>query len=846
MRTALIVLLGVGCVSKAEEGVYRDPTSLGDETTAGGITARLVSPAVATVLPEPQAKLVLSAYTADAAGLRITAQDVDGSTYPAKAFGEPGPSQRFEIDVPLLHGKNPVRVRMAETDGLRNRIVEISLVYEGDAPGVRFRVAPATDDGCLAPLAAQITSARRICVSGRVSPGRGEVSAIAVARDSEQVATTEANATFGFELDVEANSAVEIAVAVSDTEGRQTRWTQRLVQDSTPPSLAIPLAAGAPLRTEDNRAEIAGTAADNEGVRNVVIVSENGGSIEPRLDAEGRFVQTVQLEPGSNQFEVLATDIAGNETPGMVTIIRERLIRLGRAKSGGATQLRLDRRALEEILNPDAQRAIDVITLPLRRPVTEALRAIREPDRFGLDTSDWGPPEFNMANLLRMTPDTADLTGSSLEELLAIAPAVGLPSPRLLAQLLDIEPTETFLSLESLSEALVDRLIATHPAVVRSADGEPGLPLTMYDVLQNLTPVAARYGPQANHPGFLSGQSQSVVLEAGFLLTVPVESNIEVREGVDGSRGGKDFLFLIDDGATVTFDFLSDETTIVGIVDEPSVDLEFVVGESDRFLAAGNARNARPDPARDGFFRGAGQAFEVAPWLFEHIVAEAAYVQYAERFAPSFQNLLQYDAGSIANAAVLEWERGWVTITTSGGLGSPPSPAYAWGVLCEVAQLRLHEGGISEGQADLAFRLPDLPIGLNADDLVERLRPTLQAQEAELADRIINRDTIVANGVDFFWEPGGEQGWLFFVAPEDINGQYEYERPGFFADAALRTPTSTTAPLGTDDNTHHKLVPAAGQTHYFEDEAATVFRLDIVETSTDGLALRVTPAGGGS
>ena len=847
MRYVLAAFLMAGCVSKADEGVYRDPTSLGDETTAGGITAQLLAPQVAAVLSEPIATVVFSAYTADGSTLIVTGQDVDGSIYTGTAIGEPGVDQRFEMNVPLLHGKNPLRVRIAERDGVRNRLLEVSLVYDGPAPGVRYSVTPRAEDKCGAPLTANVTAARRLCVLGRLSLGAAAVSAVRVgAGEPGQVADVRAG-TFEAVIDMDADSANEIVVSVSDTEGRQTRVVRRIVQDNTPPTLAVPLAGDEPLRVERNRAEIDGTVTDDRGVGRVLIVSEVGNEVEAPLDADGRFVLVVQLEPGANRFDVVARDVAGNESRLRVSIVRERLIRLGRATSGGTTQLRLDRRALEEILSPDAQRAIEVITLSLRTPVVEALRAIREPERFGLDTSEWGPAEFNMANLLRMTPDTADLSGSSLEELLSIAPAVGLPSPRLLAQLLDIEPTETFLSLESLTEALLDRLIGTHPEVVRGDDGDPALRLTMFDVLQNLEPVAARFGPSGQHPGFLSGESRSMVLEPGFLLTVPVQSNIEVREGVDGSRGGKDFLFLVDrDSSTISFDFLSEETSIVGLVDEPTVDLQFAVGESDQFTVAGSAREARPDPEQTGFFRGSGEAFDALAWQFERIVAEAAYGQYALRFAPSYENLLQYDAGSIVNAAVLEWARGWVTITTSGGLGSPPEPTYAWDVLTEVAQLRLHEGGIPEGQADLAFRVAALPIGLNADDLIDTLRPTLQAQEAELASRIIDGDTVVASGVDFFWEPAGSTGFLFFVAPSDLGGGYPYERPGFFTDASLTTRSSTTGALGTNDTVHHKLVPVAGQSHFFEDDEAAVYRLDIVDVEPSGVTVRVIPVGGGS
>ena len=845
MRCALALLL-VGCMSPAEEGLYRDPTSLGDATTAGGITARLVAPRIADTQREPLAKLVLEAFTPDSSSLQVTAQDVEGTTYAATVLGEPGPSQRFELDVPLLHGDNPLRVAIREPFGTRSRILDVNLVYAGAAPGVRFTLAPVSADGCRSPFRADVTSEDQVCVRGRVSAGDDAIARVTVAIDASAVDATLNSGAFVQPRDVAFEGARDVVVSVADAGGLTTRVTRRLVRDVTPPRLEVPSASGPPQRTESNRAVISGRVSDASGIAGVSIVNEAGGEVEPRIEENGSFDWPVQLEPGSNAFEVVARDAAGNVAQVSVNIVRERLIRLGVAESGGATQLRLDRAALQEILTEDAQRSLEVVTISLRTAVIEALTAIREPERFGLDTTEWGPAEFNLANILRMTPDTVDLSGSSLEDLLTIAPLVGLPSPRLLAQLLDIEPTETFLSLERVADGILEGLIATHPEVVRGPDGDPALRLTMFDVLQNLAPVAPRFGPTGEHPGFLRGESRSAVLEPGFLLTVPVESNIDVRDGVDASRGGKDFLFLLDDDSAISIDFLSDASSIVGLVDEPVVDLQFVVGEDGRFLGPGAVREARPDSERAGFFRGAGESFAAARWAFEHIIAESAYLQYSQKFEPGYSNLLRYDAGSIEDAAVLDWDRGWVIITTSGGLGNPPNPAYAWDVLSEVAQLRLHEGGVPEGEADLAFRLEALPIGIDADGLVERLRPTLQAQEAALAARIINRESIVESGVDFFFETALERGLIYFVAPSDINGPYGYDKPGFFAEASLTTETSTLAGLGTTDTVHHKLIPVAGDSHFFADDEGVVYRLDVVNVSSRQIEVRVVPDGGGS
>ena len=144
------------------------------------------------------------------------------------------------------------------------------------------------------------------------------------------------------------------------------------------------------------------------------------------------------------------------------------------------------------------------------------------------------------------------------------------------------------------------------------------------------------------------------------------------------------------------------------MVDEPLVDLRFALSESPVFVGVSSTRGARPDPQHAGFARGDGGAFAASPWHLEHIVAEAAYRQFQPLYADtSYARTFRYDAGAIADAAVIDWDRGWVSIATSGNLGSPPAPTYFWDVLTEIAQLRLHDGGIAEGQANMDFLLRD-------------------------------------------------------------------------------------------------------------------------------------------
>ena len=842
----LSAILAFGCSTPVEPADYGDPTSLGEATTSSGITVQLLAPGVATELPSPVIKLVFSAYTEDAAPLELRVQDVMGSVYPVIASGLAGPGQRFEAEVPLLHGQNPFLVRIAENGGARSRVIETSFIYAGDNPGARFSLRPAVGGECLESLAGIVTSATHLCVHGQVTPGAAALASAEIVFDDVRVQAELRDGTFRVTGPIPTDRMFAIAVTVTDAAGNSTRVTRPVIQDATSPTLEVPLAVGEPIRTERTRAEITGVAEDDHGLARVTIENGAGGVVEAEVDVAGNFRRNVQLEPGTNRFTVVAEDHAGNAARMSLEIVRDRIIRLRVLAGGRESLLALDRRGLQEVLPESAQRDIEVATISLRTPVVEALRAIREPERFGLDTSGWGPAEQNMANLLRMTPDNADLADSSLEELLAIAPAVSLPSPRILAELLQIAPTDTILSLDTVADVVLDNIVATHPLTTRDENGDPAIQLSMHDVLRDLTPLAGRFGPNGPHPGFLSGSSRADILEPGFLLTVPARSNLEIREGIDASRGGKDFLFIGLPDGSLFLDFLSDKSTVVGLVDEPTVDLRFSLPENESFMRGGSVREARPDAERHGFFRGSGQAFGAPPWDIEHVIAEGAYRQFYRLYAPTFEANLRYSAGSINEALVIDWDRGWVDITTSGGIGDPPPPIYLWDVFAEVAQLRLHEGQIPEGQADVAFRVPELPVGITADSLIEQLRPTLQAQQAEIAQRIVSREALIGSQVDFYVVPSSSGLRLQFRGPQDGAGEVVHPTPGFFSDRELTNKISSTEPMGTDDITHEKLVPVVGMSAYFADETSGVFRIDIVEVNVDAVGVRVTPVRGGS
>ena len=612
------------------------------------------------------------------------------------------------------------------------------------------------------------------------------------------------------------------------------------VQDSTPPIVAIREPADGE-RTAAPDILVSGQWIDVNGVAELRVESSVGAPIA--LPVVEFFDVLVPLAPGENAVSVIATDVAGNVGRDERDVIRDRVVTLRGPRFDATTEIDLDRYALEALLTEEDRQAIELLRLELRPAIVAALRAIGDPSSHGVDTASWGTPEWNMWRLLNMTPDTADLRGTSLERMLAIGDAVGLPGPRLLAEIHDIAHTEVFLDVETLADVALEHLIGSHPNTERDGAGRVTVRVSLDDALRDMRPIGVRYGPNDGHPGFIDGETYAPTLEPAFLMSLSAESTLTEFDGLDLSTGTKDFMYRGDDTPAVRLDFDDPDTfAVVGLVDEPEMTLRFVIQESGRFFEAGRTRSYRP-AEEAGFFLGDGDAWGASPWLLERFVAEAAYARYHDAWADSgFRQTFTYDAGSIEDIARIEWDRGWVEITTAGGLGDPPPPAYVWDTLVEIAQVRLHDGGLEEGDANLAFELT-VPIGFTADELIASLRPSLEAQAETIAERLVGAGVRVVPRADIFVDTARSGALvLFFRAPEDTPEiAYPYERPGFYADEDLSDLRSTVDPLaGHDDRLHHKVAPAVGDVYFAADEVGDVFRIEIVGFDAAGLDVRVT------
>ncbi len=834
-----VAALSTGCGDAATPADYGDPTALDRGTVALGLYVRVVSPSPVEVLQTDAAELVVEAWPVDEAGeqvdvsVTVTVRVDDGTPRPALAAD----AGTYRVLVPLSPGTTPLRVRVVDDATGRLREVDYALQRAASGGWVRITGAAAPVDGaCPEPEASWPTavSSSTLCVWGEAS---GDVRAKA----ADEV-TAELDDSGAFEAIVALTPDTTQAVQVS-VDGASDEL--RIVQDATPPQLDVTEPASA-WRTGDAWLLVQGTAQDEgSGLLSLVVSSDAGGAVYvPALEA---WEAEVRLAVGAQVLTVTATDVAGNEATATLDVVREREIVLGAPQAGGGSAaLRLDRDGIAALYDEEAQRDLVLARLDLLPTLASALRALTDPERSGIDTSDWGTPEWTLWRLLNMTPDTADLRGTSFESMLTVAEAIGLPGPRLLADLFDLQVDQRFLSDDVIAAAILDGLVATHPEAKRDVDGNVVVDVTLYDALRDLAPLGERLGPVGQHPGVVDGPVIAEVFEPGFAMSLQAQTNLAELQGVDLSRESKAFVYRLDGAEVLEFDFEDpDAFAVVGLVDEPTVSMTFRMLEHDGFLQAGTTRDARPSDLFDGFYLGDSSAWDVLPWTLERVVIDAGFRAFAPVAASEgYERQLTYAAGSIDEAARVTWSRGWVTVDTSADIGSPPSPRYAWDVLAEAAQVRMHDE-LAEGEANVRFELDRIPIGLTSSELIDAMRPTLQDQRDILSRELLGASGLAASGADFFYTPGtAGQAVLFFRAPGDDGGEFRWDTPGFFADPDLTRPLSSTAPVaGLDDTTHHKTVVEAGDELFAADDEGNVFLITVVRADADGVALRITPRG---
>ncbi len=458
----------------------------------------------------------------------------------------------------------------------------------------------------------------------------------------------------------------------------------------------------------------------------------------------------------------------------------------------------------------------------------------------------------NMRRLLRTTPDNAILDGTSLEELIGLSAAIGIPAPRALADILQVGITEEVIPIDSAARATVDGLITSHPnAQTRRGpidDAHPdglwpvapsSIPLTLGDVVNNFEELPARFGPMPTeegkmHPGFIEEAEGFSVIDEEFAMTMKVTANALPFKGVDlrdasiatvNSKGGQiETLFDTSDPEWLT---------VVGLVENPAITVMTVrMVENDAFVPGGDARDPLPT--------GNSPVWQLDPWEFERLVAEMV-VDAASTLSDSCVSF-ELGTGAEAFRSCVD-PSAWVTFETFNDIGNPPAPAYMWDLQMELAQVRLHDGGLAEGEGDVQFTLYEVPLGVSADEITQDIADNIAANPSALRELANQLTDATDKDADFFYvvpapdAPDAVAGdWLYFVAETDIpvgeNGDpirpYDYEFVGFFADAALTEKVSDTIEV-EGDLAHEKVRVSPGDVLYMRDDAGRTHRIDVLE-----------------
>lgn len=524
-------------------------------------------------------------------------------------------------------------------------------------------------------------------------------------------------------------------------------------------------------------------------------------------------------------------------------------------------RLDLDRAAVAELFGASAAEVVllELDPIPL---LTAALDQIKEAcgtawrrdvanpaydcDLTALGRSFRGPdgtwrtsPELALIRILTMTPANADVDGTSIATLAGIADWLGLGGGfgQILSDSLKIARTEEFLDTRVVAEGLQATLLASHPALPTTGR----IPVTLEDALTDLRTLGERLGPRGSHPGVIdpSVPTYGRVLGDDFAMRATVRSNLRVLDGLDLDVG-KDYLGLVVDrtGPTyddeVEFDFTDPERfDIVGVVDGPVIDLRFGVRENPRFVPACTGVTAGADCRTNlpGAPVGARTVWTTPAWELEHVIGRAGLVKYG-----GLRSQRCYIGCGFVEVAIGQGQDpgGFARFDVLLSIGDPPGPQYAWELIDEVAQVRLHDGPagrIAEGQANVAFTLQDVPVGLTASGITTAVRPVLQGQNTLVSDFLLGDFRKNSGPVDLYWRRTEDgQPTLFFVADADQGDRpRRYARPGLFADPALTTKVSSTTLPGAADTVREKWRPPLGDSVvYAEDDSGRTFRLDVI------------------
>jgi hypothetical protein len=478
---------------------------------------------------------------------------------------------------------------------------------------------------------------------------------------------------------------------------------------------------------------------------------------------------------------------------------------------------------------------------------------------------------FALVRLLTMTPANANVTGTSLEDFKKLIDGnpgtFAFTFADVLAETLKIGRTDPFVPTAQLIRTLQRQLFAGHPAVSDSTGAR--LSVSLYDALNDLTPLAARLGPvgqapwagPGEHPGVLvpdpadgSFVTKSNVMLPEFQMRVVADSGLRRVEGVRLGKGGGD-MYVREGGSPLRFDFNDpSKLQLSGLAPAATIDMRFAMREFGTEVPSctkvPECKTSLPPPLGTP---AAGSVWTLPPFLLEPIVTGAALLTYEGRtFNKCYFN---FDGCKVGVAIGQNGDPpGWSVFTNDlrfGGDPPPPplkvpQPQFLWELLTEVAQVSVHDPDgngapdVAEGAAEPVYALRGVGIGLTAEQIVAELRPTLQRQADAIADIILGRYWLNNDALDFYYrrEAPGAAPYLYFVAEDDLRPDdegsagprpYGYTRPGFFREPDLgeASRVSAKAVAGVADAAHEKYqLPRGASTLYMQGDGGAVYRVD--------------------
>ncbi len=476
-------------------------------------------------------------------------------------------------------------------------------------------------------------------------------------------------------------------------------------------------------------------------------------------------------------------------------------------------------------------------------------------------------PAHNMWKLLTMTPDNIVLDGTSLAPLIGVGKAIGLPPSLILSDLMGIAANEPAISTELATRAVLNNVVATHPnaqlrrGVITQANPEglypvtkDSIPVYLADVVEDFNSLPVTFGPvgpdpeqpnKAGHPGFITATSGLKAALDNFGMTVTVDLNASPYKGIDLTTTVIGSVNSTASQIETVFDTSNPNWLVLeGLATTLVIpELTMKIYENPAFLAGGTNK----EPA----MQGDSPVWDLPPWEFERLIMDLARLRAEE--IPDHCTIYgpqgEVDEPLEAVNVCLDTES-WTEITVDKsveGSVTPPTPSYFWDILIEIAQVRLHDGGIAEGDADIELVLHDVDVGVTTEDLVAAIKENLGADPAALTDIAESLNDNAKGDPDFYYyqpgfsNPESIQGdYLYFVTHVDIRtDDYNmsvrpysgYQHPGFFADEALTIKVSDTQIID-GDSTHEKIKINAGDTLYIEDDEGRRFRLDVGEKPT--------------